>query len=303
MERSRFFMKSLANLLLGFWAFFGIMFFPFHVWGEDLAEVLARGELRHLGLPYVNFISGAEDGFSAELIKGFADYLGVRYRFIPTSWDTIFQDILGREVFLEGTPISLGKTVPLRGDVIAMGFTVLPWRKELLAFSDPTFVSQIWFLTRSDSSVTPIVPSGILEEDIRRTKNKMKGLAVLGMKNTCVDPALYSLENYGVRPVYFRGNFNDLAPAMFKGEADATILDVPDSLVALEKWPGEIKIIGPVSPLQNMAAAFRKDSPKLLQAFNDYLKEIREQGGYLELVKRYYPGVWHYFPDFFRDFQ
>ncbi len=300
MNNASFFLRSWRRMLVAFCLLSGsFLFFPLRLWGEDLPEVLARGELRHLGLPYANFVSGAGDGFSVDLVKGFADSLGLQYRFVPTSWAEILPDLLGREVRVEGSRIFLGGSIPFRGDMIAMGFTVLPWREELLTFSEPTFISQVWLLTRSDSPVVPIVPSGNLEEDIRRTKAKMKNLTVLGMANTCLDPALYSLEECGARPRYFEGNLNELAPAVFKGDADSTILDVPDSMVALQKWPGEIKVIGPVSPHQFMAAAFRKDSPELLRAFNDYLRRIRNTGEYLELVKRYYPGALLYFPEFF----
>ena len=42
------------------------------------------------------------------------------------------------------------------------------------------------------------------------------------------------------------------------GEAETTILDVPDALIALEKWPGKIKIIGPISGGTSYGLRFRK---------------------------------------------
>jgi ABC-type amino acid transport substrate-binding protein len=304
MRRNPLFSKCHRRALLIAWGFFAavfffIAFFPLHTWGRDLPEVLARGELLHLGLPYANFISGAGDGFSVDLVKGFAAFLEVTYRFVPATKDSILQDLLGREVFLDESGVSLGAPVPVRGDLIAMGFTILPWREEILAFSNPTFISQVWLLARSDISADPIAPSGNLEEDIRRTREKMRGLVVLGMNMTGMDPALYCLKECGARFVYFEGNLNDLAPAVLAGEADATLLDVPDSLMALAKWPGKVKVIGPISTFQYMAGAFRKDSPALLKAFNEYLDTIRAEGTYKELVERYYPGMARCFPVFF----
>lgn len=37
----------------------------------DLPEIKARGELHHLGIRYANFVTGAGDGFDAELTQGF----------------------------------------------------------------------------------------------------------------------------------------------------------------------------------------------------------------------------------------
>ena len=94
--------------------------------------------------------------------------------------------------------------------------------------------------------------------------------------------------------------FIDLVPAIIHNYAEATLLDVPDALIALEKWPGEIKIIGPISQKQEMAVAFRKTSPQLLIEFNKYLKRIRDDGTYNNLVKKYYPDIFEFSADFFK---
>ena len=51
--------------------------------GADLSEVKERGVLRHLGIPYANFVTGSGDGLDVEMVKGFAGHLGVRYAFRP----------------------------------------------------------------------------------------------------------------------------------------------------------------------------------------------------------------------------
>lgn len=38
----------------------------------------------------------------------------------------------GNETTLEGT-------LPVKGDIIANGFTVLPWRQSVVLYSEPTF--------------------------------------------------------------------------------------------------------------------------------------------------------------------
>jgi ABC-type amino acid transport substrate-binding protein len=97
-----------------------------------------------------------------------------------------------------------------------------------------------------------------------------------------------------------RAYHNEIAPAIIRGAAEATLLDVPDALVALQAWPGDIKIIGPVSSNQFMGAAVAKSSPELLSAFNRFFQELRSSGTYDQLVKKYYPLVYLYLGDFFK---
>ena len=269
--------------------------------GRDLPEIRQAGVLRHLGIPYANFVTGSNDGMDVELIAGFAKRLGVRYEYVRTDWDTVVQDLVGKEISMtDGRPI-LGRDAPQRGDMIANGFTILPWREELVSFSKPTFPSMIWLIARADSAVKPIKPSPKNPvRDIARVREALKGKKVLTLAKTCLDPSLYKLQETGAIIVRFNGSLNEMAPAVVKGEAEMTILDVPDALIALEKWPGKIKIIGPISPPQMMAAGFRKSSPKLQEAFNDYLAEVIQNRSYARLVKKYYRNAPYFFPAFFK---
>ncbi len=270
------------------------------VGAADLKEIMEQGVIRHLGIPYANFVTGAGDGMDMELMQRFAQSLGVRYEYVKTDWDTVVQDLLGKKVKNSGAEVEFLEDVPVRGDMVANGFTILPWRQKVVAFSLPTFPSQIWLVARADSKVRPIKPSGVIEKDIARVKALLRGRNVLALEKTCLDPSLYNLAATGANVICFVGKLNELAPAIINGEAEMTILDVPDALVALEKWPGKIKIIGPISPRQEMAVAFPKSSPKLREAFNTFLRKSMKDGSYMQLVKKYYPTAPAFFPEFFK---
>lgn len=266
----------------------------------DLDEVKARGVLRHIGIPYANFVSGTGDGMEVELTKLFAKSLGVKYEFVPSDWSTVVQDLVGKKVKVAAGKAELLDEAPVKGDMIANGFTIIPWRKQVVEFSSPTFPNQIWLIARADSPIRPIKPTKNIEKDIQLTKALMKDKSVLSMEKTCLDPALYNLAATGAKVVCRTGNLNEMAPAVLNKEGDLTILDVPDALVALEKWKGKLKIIGPVSDRQTMAAAFPKDAPKLLEAYNAFIKKAQHDGSYLKLMKKYYPTATRYFPEFFK---
>jgi ABC-type amino acid transport substrate-binding protein len=265
----------------------------------DLAEVRQRGVLRHLGVPYANFVTGSGDGLDVEVVKLFARYLGVRYEYVKTSWDTVIDDLIGQKVKPVREKVEFLGAVPVRGDIVANGLTVLPWREKVVLYSTPTFPTQVWIITHADSPMKPINPSGDISKDIDTVKKMLKGCSILGKMNTCLDPSLYGLQEAGAVVKPFNSNLNDLAPAIIKGEAETTLLDVPDSLIALEKWSGKIKVLGPVSHMQRMAYAFAKDSGQLRQAFNQFFDQCKKDGTYLRLVKKYYPGVLRYHPEFF----
>ena len=266
---------------------------------RDLADIQQEGVLRHLGVPYANFVTGDGLGLDVEVMQLFAQDIGVRYQYVKTNWKSVFGDLVGKQVKPDGENAKITGDVPIRGDVIANGLTILPWRQKVIDYSAPTFPSQVWLITYSASTINPIVPSGTINKDITAAKKLLTGKTVLGKANTCLDPSLYFLNDVNAVTQYFEGGLNELAPAIMKGEADTTLLDVPDALVALAKWPGQIKVLGPISPEQQMGVGFRKDSPALRQAFATFYSKIQQDGRYNQLVKKYYPDVFDFYPDFF----
>ncbi|MCX7180162.1 MAG: transporter substrate-binding domain-containing protein, partial [Proteobacteria bacterium] len=121
------------------------------------------------------------------------------------------------------------------------------------------------------------------------------------MERTCLDPANYGLKGKGIdlRAYSASTNLNEMIPALLKKDAELTLLDVPDAILDLRKWAGRIKVLGPISDEQQLAAAFPKSSPELRSAFNEYLRKIKADGSYDKLVEKYYFGIRRYFPEFF----
>ena len=293
MTRFSQFRGALAGILLA-----GLLS---NLWAADLKEIQARGELRHLGIRYANFVTGAGDGFDVELAKGFAKHIGVNYTLVYTDFYSVLRDLLGKDVVRKGAVVALEGNFPVKGDMIATGFTILPWREAVVLFSKPTFPSQVLLVARADSAFKPIKGSNSLEKDIVETKAMIGKNSLLVMERTCLDPANYGLKGVGIdlRAYSKSTNLNEMIPALINKEAELTLLDVPDAILDLKKWSGKIKVLGPISEHQELAAAFPKDAPQLRQAFDDYLVKIRADGTYDKLVDKYFPGIRRYFPDFF----
>lgn len=269
---------------------------------NDIEDIKKAGVLKHLGIPYANFVTGLGDGLDVELMQGFADYLGVDYEYVPTTWKTAFGDLTGRHAkkSAEGGAEFL-KTTKIKGDVLANGVTILPWRKEVVSFSNPTFPSGVWLVARAKSTLRPISPTSSINQDINKVKQALSGREVLALENTCLDPSLYALHKTDANIILANENLklNEMAPAILNNSAETTLLDVPDALIALEKWHGELKVIGPISEKQQMGVAFRSSSSKLREKFNEYFEIIRKDGSYNKMVQKYYPTIFDYFEDFF----
>ncbi|MFL9827517.1 transporter substrate-binding domain-containing protein [Rhodoplanes sp. SY1] len=280
---------------------FTILVFTTTAMAADLAEIKARGEIRHLGINYANFVTGDGDGFDVELIQGFARHIGVRYTLVLSDFYSVVRDLLGREAFPKGDGVELTGDYPIRGDLISAGFTKLPWRTAALLFSEPTFPSQVLLIAPADSPVRPIEPTGELSDDIQRTKTLIGHRSLLVMERTCLDPSNYGLKNMGIdlKVLTTSTNLNEMVPALLNGDADFALLDVPDALLDLRKWAGRFKVIGPISDEQTLATAFPPDAGLLREEFDRYLAALKANGGYEQLVKKYYPGIKRFFPRFF----
>jgi ABC-type amino acid transport substrate-binding protein len=213
----------------------------------------------------------------------------------------VIRDLLGKEVTRTGERVALEGDYPVRGDMIAAGFTVLPWRNEVLLYSDPTFPSQVVLIARANSSIQPIEGSDDVADDIAETKALIGGQSLLVMEKTCLDPSNYGLTGRGIelRAYTKSTNINEMVPALLQLDADLSLLDVPDLLIDLRKWPGRFKVIGPISGEQVLAAAFPQDAVALRDAYNAYLRRAKEDGTYAMWVDKYYPGARRYFPRFF----
>ena len=157
-------------------------------YGADLQDIQNQGVLRHLGIPYANFVTGDGDGLEVEVMRLFAQHIGVRYEFVKTSWGSVFADLTGKIVKVKGDDVEITGEAPVKGDVVASGLSVLPWREKIVKFSTPTFPTQVWLVTRADSPLQPIQPTGDIEKDIAAVKALLKGYRALGKANTCLDP-------------------------------------------------------------------------------------------------------------------
>ena len=104
-------------------------------------------------------------------MQGFARHLGVRHTLVYSDFYSVIRDLLGKEVVRDGDRVTLAGNFPVTGDVIATGFTVLPWRQAVLLYSEPTFPSQVLLVAPARSPLEPIKEGRDLADEIQQTKS------------------------------------------------------------------------------------------------------------------------------------
>ncbi|OGT89344.1 MAG: hypothetical protein A2298_04840, partial [Gammaproteobacteria bacterium RIFOXYB2_FULL_38_6] len=276
------------------------VFFPVFAVAQDLGEIQNRGVLRHLGAPYGNFIIAPDKkkntnytGFSVDLVRLYAKSIGVAYEFVEShDVHTMIEDLIGTEFsHQQNAPsqITYGEKSTPKGDIIETGLTVLDWRMAIINFSDSTFSTKIWLVGHKD--IQSKIPQNFDQFNRAQVLEFANRFQVIGQANTSLDPSLYGIKEYQ----QFSGSINDYIDLVTDmKENKLAILDFPDAIITLRKAPEKLIVIGEISAPQFMAAAFRKDSPKLLESFNNFLKELKKNGVYDRLVKRYYPELVYY---------
>ena len=167
--KNRSHLKLISKSWLGI---FLILFISqaFSAGANTLSEIKRAGVLRHLGVPYANFVTGSGDGLDVELTTLFAAHLGVKYEYVKTSWGSVITDLTGIKFKVTGDDVEILGYAPVKGDMIANGLTILGWRQKLLDYSTPIFPSQVWLMATAASTIKPIKPSDNIEKAIASVK-------------------------------------------------------------------------------------------------------------------------------------
>ncbi|MDQ3956341.1 MAG: transporter substrate-binding domain-containing protein [Actinomycetota bacterium] len=225
--------------------------------------------------PPFEFEEGGElTGFDVEVVRAVADELGLENtddHWQSVSFDTIFQqlrtgtkfDIVVAAVTAYAPPGSAAEEV-------------VNERRELVDFTKSYYPS-LQSLT-VDTEENP---------DIASVDDVPEGARV-GVQRATTG-AFYAEENFG--DSWELVGFAQ-APPIYQqlqaGQLDAVFNDLPVSLDAIKDTP-ELQVVEQVETGEEYAMAVNKDNPELLQAINDALDTIYENGTYAEIFKKYFP--------------
>lgn len=246
----------------------------------DVEQIKARGSLIMLSAPHQEnpFVHTRVDvgampdegtaaqfaGVDVELMKGFAETLGVELKVRPAlgesglpSYSALIPDLLAGE-----------------GDLIASSLSITPSRIEVVSFSVPYFSVVPVVVTRQGSEIssTDDLP-GRLAGAIAGSSHE-EILLGMGFEKSSIRYSDFALENY-----------LDVA----EGRVDFIIVDSNSAARFMLQFD-ELQIACEVSGRDDYGVAIRPESD-LKPLLDEYLAQQRESGRVLELLEQFEPQV------------
>lgn len=206
--------------------------------------------------PFEFIEDGEPKGFDIDLMTEIANRLDLEVEFVNTSFDTIFTQLASGEF-----------------DAIISGITITEERQELNAFSDPYFAANQALVVQADSEVSSV--------------DDLEGMDV-GVQSATTG-ADYANENFaGANIVEFPtspAGFN----ALESGQLDAFFIDLP---VAAENTEGNdaLELAEEVDTDELYGIGVQQDNDALLQAINEQLADIIDDGTYEEIYSTWFEG-------------
>jgi len=234
-----------------------------------LDEIKQRGELRVAGVLYRPFISrrpnGDHVGIDVEVMRLFAQDLGVRLNIVPAEWATAVAGITTK-----------------RWDIVP-ATCITPARLEVVDFSESYLRIGAIFVTRSDNAkgltsleafnrptVTFAVPTGSWAESVAKEAAPQATLRGFGQSTSA-----------------------DLVQEVLAGRADAVVLDTPVQMTVARGAFGDRLAFfpGATTPLDvrpcRVGYAHAKGDMALNNALNAFIAKLRESGEMQRLFDRF----------------
>ena len=225
--------------------------------GGDL-DTLKSGTLTvGSDIPYAPFEFGRPPtykGFDVELVRDIAKRLDLKVEFVKTPFDTIFRNL------------AQGKF-----DMVASSTTITAERKRTVDFSDPYFAADQSLMVKEGSDVSTVAD----------LKGKIIG-AQIGTTG-----ADYAKDKIDAKSVRTYDVIDDAFKALETGQIAAVINDCPVSKYA-EKSKPDLKVVRAIETGESYGFAFAKKSDELRGAVNDALGEVKENGSYDKLFRKWF---------------
>ncbi|SFJ76110.1 amino acid ABC transporter substrate-binding protein, PAAT family [Halobacillus dabanensis] len=194
-------------------------------------------------------------GFDVEIAREVADRLGVEAVFNETKWDSMFAGL------------NAG-----RFDMVANQVGIKEDRKEKYSFSDPYIQSSAVIVTHE-------------ENDSIQSFEDLEGVtAAQSMTSNYADIA----RNNGAEIESVEG-FNESMQLLSTKRVDATVndrLSVLDYMQQREDVP--VKIAARQDEASQSGLLFRQGNEELVEAVNEALQEMKEDGTYLEISEKWF---------------
>jgi len=223
--------------------------------GDGLGTVKVGTNAEYPPFEFVNE-EGTITGFDIELMEAIAEEAGFEYELVNTRWDGIFVALASGEF-----------------DAVISAATITPERAEQVNFSDPYFNAGQRIAVKADN-------------DAIQGPEDLEGLKVGVQLGTTGDIFLSEQTGADVQ----RYDENTLAfEALNNGDLDAVMADGPTAAEVLQSNPEmDLKLVDGVFTEEQYGIAVNQEETDLLEAINEGLAAIKENGEYDEIYDKYF---------------
>jgi ABC-type amino acid transport substrate-binding protein len=209
--------------------------------------------------PFESIEGGKAVGFDVDMMTEIGKRIGVpKVEFQTAVFDTIF------------TALAAGKY-----DVVASAVTIRADRKKTVDFSEPYFTADL-SLSVTDENADAI--TGVEDLD-----GKVVGVQSGTTSETCAQSELKST----VKDIRSYDTIPDAFTDLSAGRVDAVFIDLPTAAELLESRTG-IRIVQKVKTEEDYGFAVAKTNPDLRVAINEALGEMKDDGTYARLFKKWF---------------
>ena len=244
----------------------------------DLEKIKERGVLKALTVhsPSSYFLyKGKSMGFEYELLQNFADKIGVKFKIVKVhNLDEMITMLLKGE-----------------GDIIAHGLTVTNERKEKIDFTNYYNLTHQVLVQRKPNKWWKMRMDDI-DKSLVKNVVELIGDTVTVRKESSYYNRIINLNKELGDSIFIDtidGSYSteELIKMVSDGDIKFTIAD--NNIAEINKsYYSNLDISTSVSLSQRVAWSVRKDSPKLKNAINLWLKDIKKTGYYNILYKKYF---------------
>ncbi len=196
-------------------------------------------------------------GFDVELAQAIAKKLGVKLDVISTAWDGIIPGLKTKKY-----------------DIIMSAMTITPERQKQINFSDPYI--------DSDQSIAVAKGSPIKSE--ADLKGKVVGVQI---DTTGQFKAEEIQKAGGLKEIQKFDTILVAFEALEQGKVDAIINDYPVNLYVSQKR-GKTEVVARIKTNEKYGIGVNKDNTELLEKINGALRELRDDGTYTAIYKKWF---------------
>lgn len=226
--------------------------------------VLRAGIVSDIGMPHTIMQDGRPIGLDIELGERFAAYLGREYIPVDMQFSSLIAALVTRKI-----------------DMITSGIMITEERKKQIDFSDPYYESGVSLIALKKNIAHHAVTHGAILATIDDLADKKIGIFTGTVQDAFI------AQKYPQAKILRYESTADLMMSVKTGKIDGAMLDLITARLLIKHNP-ELTLLSDNIFNTPLGVGFNKKNPDLRNEFNAYLKEIRRDGSYDIMYKRWF---------------